>query len=247
MNNNEILRKINKHENKDIPELREQLEQIKSEVNLGCVLRPTTNISNPWELFQDDAHESVGIVSSTYNSSDGTISLTFDKTYKKIVKFYAFNDEMMKIYGLEVGASTGLNSAKLYLISKLIVGTSLTFTQSNQSITIAKAGHIESATWVRGTGVVVKFKNVPRQNPNSVQVTVTNALNLKATCSITGEREITIKFYKNDGTLVTDISGNWACMIDANFTGLVDFNCTSVYDSNILSSMALMYGVQMIQ
>ena len=60
-------------------------------------------------------------------------------------------------------------------------------------------------------------------------------------------KEITIKFYKNDGTLITDITGNWACMIDANFTGLVDFNCTSVYDSNILSSMALMYGVQVRQ
>ena len=32
MNNNEMLRKINKHENKDIPELREQLD---NNVNLG--------------------------------------------------------------------------------------------------------------------------------------------------------------------------------------------------------------------
>ena len=154
---------------------------------------------------------------------------------------------MMKMYGLEVGASTTLNYAKLFLISRLIVGTSLTFKKNDQSISISKAGHIESATWVSGTGVVVKFKNVPKQTPNSVQVTCSNELNLKATCSITGNREITIKFYKNDGTLITDITGDWSCMIDANFTGLVDFNCTSVYDSNVLSNMAIMYSAQMKQ
>ena len=230
----------------DIVEINEQLDIIESEANIGCVIRPTTDINNPWELFQDSAHESKGVTAVTYNR-DGTLTLNFDKTYSKIRSFNAFNDEMMKIYGLEVGASTGLASAKLYLISKLIVGTSLTFTQNNQSITVSKSGHVESATWVSGTGVVVKFKNVPKQTPNSVQVTVTNALNLKATCSITGDREITIKFYKVNGELISDITGNWSCMIDANFTGLVDFNCTSVYDSNILSSMALMYNVHMKQ
>ena len=173
--------------------------------------------------------------------------LKIDKKYKKIVSFNSFNDEMMKIYGLEVGASTGLSSAKLYLISKLIVGTSLTFKQDTQTVTISKAGFIESANWVGGTGVVIKFKNVPKQTPNSVQVTVSNAIPLTATCSITGNREITIKFYKPTGELVSDITGNWSCMIDANFTGLVNFNCTSVYDSNILSSMALMYNVKVKQ
>ena len=232
-------------------EIKSDIESLKSantnhEVNLGCVLRPTTNIISPWELFQDGAHESKGITEAVYNS-DGTITLNFDKTYGKIRSFNVFNDEMMKIYGLEVGASTALNYAKLFLISRLIVGTSLTFKKNDQSISISKAGHIESATWVSGTGVVIKFKNVPKQTPNSVQVTLSNDLTLRATCSITGNREITIKFYKNDGTLVTDITGDWSCMIDANFTGLVDFNCTSVYDSNVLSSMAIMYSAQMKQ
>ena len=232
-------------------EIKSDIDSLKSantnhEVNLGCVLRPTTDIISPWELFQDGAHESKGITEAVYNS-DGTITLNFDKTYGKIRSFNAFNDEMMKMYGLEVGASTALNYAKLFLISRLIVGTSLTFKQSDQSIAISKAGHIESATWVSGTGVVVKFKNVPKQTPNSVQVTCSNALNLKATCSITGNREITIKFYKANGDLVTDITGDWSCMIDANFTGLVDFNCTSIYDSNVLSSMAIMYSAQMKQ
>ena len=229
-----------------LPNINEQLETIESEVNLGCVIRPTTDINSPWILFQDAAHESKGITNLIYNS-DGTLTLNFDKTYSKIRSFNVFNDEMMKIYGLEVGASTSLANTKLYLISKLIVGTSLSFTQSNQFITISNSGHIESANWVSGTGVVIKFKNVPKQTPNSVQVTVTNALNLKATCSITGDREITIKFYKVNGELISDITGNWRCMIDANFTGLVDFNCTSVYDSNILSSMALMYSATMKQ
>ena len=191
---------VDKIIDEDIPSIITQINNIKSETNLGCVLRPTTELNNPWQLFQDSAHESKGITSAIYNS-DGTITLNFDKTYKKIISFNAFNDEMMKMYGLEVGASTSLSSAKLYLISKLIVGTTLTFTQSNQNITIGKGGHVESATWVSGTGVIVKFKNVPKQSPNSVQVTVSNALNLKTTCSITGEREITIKFYKANGDL----------------------------------------------
>lgn len=229
-----------------LKEINDKVNLLSTNVDLGCVLRPTTDISNPWELFSDDAHIPVGITSSTFNS-DGTISLTFDKTYKKITTFNCFADEMMKMYGLEVGASTGLASAKLFLISNLIVGTSLTFKQEDQSITISKAGFIESATWETGVGVVVKFKNVPKQTPNSVQVTVSNAIDLRATCSITGNREVTIKFYKSTGELVTDITGNWACMIDANFTGLVNFNCTSIYDANILSSMALMYNVKMKQ
>ena len=222
------------------------INNLKSEVNIGCVLRPTEDINNPWVLFQDSAHESKGITTAVYNS-DGTITLNFDKTYNKIRSFNVFPDEMMKMYGLEVGASTALNSSKLFLVSNLIVGTTLTFKQSDQSITISKAGYIKSATWVSGTGVVVKFKNVPKQTPNSVQVTVTNSLNLKATCSITGNREIIIKFYKADGQQITDITGNWSCMIDVNFTGLVNFNCTSVYDTNILSSMAMMYSAHMKQ
>lgn len=224
-----------------------KVETLEKEVDIGCVLRPTTDLTNPWILFQDDAHESKGITSISHNS-DGTIQLTFDKTYKKIKAFNAFNDEMMKIYGLEAGASTGLNTAKLFLISKLQVGISLTFNQSTGDIIInSGGGHIESVKWTSGVGAVIKFKNVPMQTPKSVQVMVTNALFLHSTCSITGNREITVKFYKPTGELVSDITGNWSCMINANFSGLVDFNAISIYDENILSSMALMYSATMKQ
>lgn len=224
-----------------------KVETLEKEVDIGCVLRPTTDLTNPWTLFQDDAHESKGITSISHNS-DGTIQLTFDKTYKKIKAFNAFNDEMMKIYGLEAGASTGLNTAKLFLISKLQVGISLTFNQSTGDIIInSGGGHIESVKWTSGVGAVIKFKNVPMQTPKSVQVMVTNALFLQSTCSITGNREITVKFYKPTGELVSDITGNWSCMINANFSGLVDFNALSIYDENILSSMALMYSATMKQ
>lgn len=224
-----------------------EIEALEKEVDIGCVLRPTSDLSNPWILFQDDAHESKGVASISHNS-DGTIQVTFDKTYKKIKAFNAFNDEMMKIYGLEVGASTGLNTAKLFLVSKLQVGISLTFNQSTGDITInSGGGYIESVKWTSGVGVVIKFKNVPMQTPKSVQVTVTNALFLHSTCSITGNREITVKFYKPTGELVADITGNWSCMINANFTGLVNFNATSTYDESILSSMALMYSATMKQ
>lgn len=224
-----------------------QFNTIKSETDIGCVLRPTTDATNPWILFSNDAHESKGINSIIHNS-DGTITLNFDKTYKKIKSFNAYSDEMMKIYGLEAGASTGLNTAKLFLISKLQVGISLTFNQSTRDITInSGGGHIESVKWTSGVGAVIKFKNVPMQTPKSVQVMITNALFLHSTCSITGNREITVKFYKPTGELVSDITGNWSCMINANFSGLVDFNAVSIYDENILSSMALMYSATMKQ
>ena len=38
MNNNEMLRKINKHENKDIPELREQLDNNTNKINRSYYL-----------------------------------------------------------------------------------------------------------------------------------------------------------------------------------------------------------------
>ena len=218
---------------------------LSSETNIGCVLRPTIDISNPWILFGDGAHESKGVNSIIYNS-DGTLTLNFDKTYDKIRSFNAYGDEMMKIYGLDVGASTGLNSAKLFLISNLNVGLAIRFSVSDNSVNVDNgSGFVESATWVSGVGCVVKFKNVPKQTPNAVQATLTNALHLDATVSITGNREITIKFYKKDGTLIENITGNWSCMVNADFRGLVNFNCISKYDSSILSSMAIMYSANM--
>ena len=231
---NEVNTQCKKIENKVISSA--------SGLNIGCVLRPTTDVLNPWILFSDGAHEPNGVDSITYNS-DGTLTLNFDKTYDKIRSFNAHADEMMKIYGLDVGVSTRLDSAKLFLISNLNVGLILRFSADNSSVNIEKgSGFIESATWVSGVGCVVKLKNVPKQSPNTVQTTITNVLHIDATTSITDNREITIKFYKTDGTLIEDITGNWACMINADFSGLVDFNCTSIYDSSILSSMALMYS-----
>ena len=49
MNNNEMLRKINKHENKDIPELREQLDNIENEMS-GMY----TQLREPIFAFSDD-------------------------------------------------------------------------------------------------------------------------------------------------------------------------------------------------
>ena len=203
---------------------------LSSETNIGCVLRPTIDISNPWILFGDGAHESKGVNSIVYNSN-GTLTLNFDKTYDKIRSFNAYGDEMMKIYGLDVGASTALNSAKLFLISNLNVGLAIRFSVSDNSVNVDNgSGFVESATWVSGVGCVVKFKNVPKQTPNAVQVTLTNALHLDATVSITGNREIT---------------GNWSCMINADFRGLVHFDCITKYDSSILSSTAIMYSANM--
>ena len=224
---------------------RKRLRLIKrksSETVLGCVLRPTTDINNPWKLFEDDAHESEGITSITHNS-DGTIQLNFDKTYKKIKSFNAFADEMMKIYGLEVGASVGLSSAKLFLISNLVFGFTINFSIANGIS--CSSSFVERCEWVQGVGAKVKFKNVPKQTPNTAQVSTTNTLNLNTTCSITDNREIIMKFYKPDGTLITDISGNWNTMVDVNYRGLVNFNALTVYDENILSSMALMFTANM--
>lgn len=223
----------------EISTLISNVKGVKDKNLIGCVLRPVSNLTAPWVLFEDGAHEKSGINKISYND-DGTLSLLFDKTYNKIQDFNVYTDEMLKIYGLEVGASVGLSSAKLYLISNLTVNTAISFSLTN-GITCS-SGFIESVEWVSGLGAKIKFKNVPKQSPNGIQVTLSNSLHLSATASITGNREITIKFYKEDNTLITDITGNWSCMISTDFTGKVDFNSTSVYDENILSSSAILFS-----
>ena len=228
---------------KDGESVEVKVNQLEKKEFLGCVLRPINDSNNPVTLFEDSAHEKAGINNLVYDSTNGTITLNFDKTYSKIHSFNVYADEMMKIYGLDVGASVGLSSAKLFLVSNLSAPLILTFTTDN-GITYT-SNFIDSANWVSNTGVVIKLKNIPMQSPKSIQVTVTNALNLRATASITGNREITIKFYKNDGSLVTDIAENWSCMVDCNFRGLCNFNVLSVYDSDILSSSAFMFNAMM--
>lgn len=228
--------------NEELIAIETKVKTLEKEFNIGCVLRPTTDINNPWVLYEDTAHESIGIKNITYNS-DGTIQLNFDKAYNKIRTFDVYSDEMMKIYGLEVGAKVGLDNAKLFLISNLVFGFTISFSTTDGIS--CNSGFVESCEWIQGVGAKVKFKNVPKQLPNTAQVSTTNSLNLNSTCSITGNREITMQFYRTDGSLITDITGNWNTMVDVNYRGLVNFNAVTVYDENILPSMAILFNAKM--
>lgn len=128
MNNNEMLRKINKHENKDIPELREQLEHNTSQIN-SIIQIPLTKYyflkdGNDWssaieKTLLDYPRGEVYIPKGNYEFSRGIVlnenqSIKLD--YGATIKAIASMDIFIQRHG------TLSNYTRLYNFENAIYG-----------------------------------------------------------------------------------------------------------------------------
>lgn len=67
-----------------------------------------------WDYISDGAHVPVGLSGDNATAAGGAITLTFDKTYGRVISFVCGPDETLgNVMGVSVGASVGLSSAIL--------------------------------------------------------------------------------------------------------------------------------------
>src|SRR6185312_4827259 len=105
-----------------------QLFQVNADKNVQVVAGVLRNTGSGWHLFNDNNHSSVGISEVTNNHS--YITVKFDHPVKNVISFTTTPDETMAKDKIFLGATVGLNEAKIYVYQNQSIQSYITYNGS---------------------------------------------------------------------------------------------------------------------